>query len=278
MATTQDYINQLKVDKQNLVSMLNNMGVEATESETFTSLTPKVGKIVTDPILQDKNVEITENGTTTITADSGYDGLNNVNVTTNIGGSTEIPSIKDCQYLFNSGYRISEVETVIACCTGATSMTYMFRGAGTSLNNVTGFANFKNNNSVSTEGMFMSCSGILSIDFTPNTKIVSNKTSSMFSGCSKVSKLDLSGFDFSAVTNTYGMFNGCKLLEELDISSWDFSNVTNFGTMFTNCGANLTDGELTKVYVKDATAQAWVLNSGTGRPDTWSTTNVIIKG
>ena len=84
MATTQDYINQLKVDKQNLVTMLNNMGVEATDNETFTSLTPKVGKIVTDPILQDKTITITENGTTNIVADEGFDGLNNVEVITNI--------------------------------------------------------------------------------------------------------------------------------------------------------------------------------------------------
>ena len=84
MATTQDYINQLKIDKQNLVSMLNGMGVEANDNETFTSLTPKVGKIVTDPILQDKTVEITENKTTNIVADNGYNGLNNVEVITNI--------------------------------------------------------------------------------------------------------------------------------------------------------------------------------------------------
>ena len=49
MATTQDYINQLKIDKENLVSMLNNMGVEASNNESFTSLTPKVGKIVYAP-------------------------------------------------------------------------------------------------------------------------------------------------------------------------------------------------------------------------------------
>lgn len=87
MATTMDYINQLKADKQNAVSMLNNMGVEASDSETFTSLVPKIGKIVTDPILQDKSITITENGTTNILADEGYDGLNNVEVTTNIESS-----------------------------------------------------------------------------------------------------------------------------------------------------------------------------------------------
>lgn len=87
MATTQDYINQLKVDKQNLVTMLNNMGVEATDNETFTSLTPKVGKIVTDPILQDKSITITENGTTNIVADEGYNGLNNVDVIVEVEGA-----------------------------------------------------------------------------------------------------------------------------------------------------------------------------------------------
>lgn len=90
MATTQDYIDQLKIDKQNLVSMLNDMGVEANDTETFTSLTPKVGKIVTDPILQNKTIEITENGTTNIVADEGYDGLNNVDVTVNVEGKEDL--------------------------------------------------------------------------------------------------------------------------------------------------------------------------------------------
>lgn len=40
------------------------------------------------PSLQNKSIEITENGTQTITADSGYDGLNEVEVTTNVQGSS----------------------------------------------------------------------------------------------------------------------------------------------------------------------------------------------
>lgn len=94
MATTQDYINQLKEDKKNLVSMLNGMGVEASDNETFTSLTPKVGKIVTDPILQDKSIKITKNGTTSITADEGYNGLNNVTVTTDVPTSGGEPVVE----------------------------------------------------------------------------------------------------------------------------------------------------------------------------------------
>ena len=95
MATTQELIDSLKQDKINLANMLNSMGVEASPNETFTSLTPKVGKIVTDPILQDKSITIKENGTQTITADEGYDGLNNVEVTTDItsSGGGETPAV-----------------------------------------------------------------------------------------------------------------------------------------------------------------------------------------
>lgn len=84
MPTIQQQINQLKKDKETLNTMLNMMGVETTGNETFTQLTPLVGKIVTDPILQDKTIEITENGTTNIVADEGYNGLNNVEVVTNV--------------------------------------------------------------------------------------------------------------------------------------------------------------------------------------------------
>lgn len=87
MPTIQQQINQLKKDKESLNTMLNTMGVETTGNETFTQLTPLVGKIVTDPILQDKIVEITENGTTNIVADEGYDGLYNVSVNTNVASS-----------------------------------------------------------------------------------------------------------------------------------------------------------------------------------------------
>lgn len=121
MPTTQDYINQLKIDKQNLVSMLNGMGVEASNNETFTSLTPKVGKIVTDPILQDKSITITENGTQTITADEGYNGLNNVEVITNIasGSSTtnlfiqeEEPTHKNGLWLQTSNIDIQNIKNI----------------------------------------------------------------------------------------------------------------------------------------------------------------------
>ena len=40
-----------------------------------------------EPVLQEKSVEITENGTTTYTADAGFDGLKSLEITTNVDGS-----------------------------------------------------------------------------------------------------------------------------------------------------------------------------------------------
>lgn len=48
MATTTDYLTQLQTDKQTLVTNLVAKGVEADNSETFTTLVPKVADIQTE--------------------------------------------------------------------------------------------------------------------------------------------------------------------------------------------------------------------------------------
>lgn len=45
MATTQEYLSQLQIDKENLVNNLISKGVEASNEETFTTLVPKVNDI-----------------------------------------------------------------------------------------------------------------------------------------------------------------------------------------------------------------------------------------
>lgn len=139
MPTIQQQINQLKKDKETLNTMLNTMGVETTGNETFTQLTPLVGKIVTDPILQDKSITITENGTTNIIADEGYDGLNNVEVITNVAstGSTmnlftqeEEPEEKDGIWFKKNNLTYDSIEFAendTLYCEKSTQLTYAVR-------------------------------------------------------------------------------------------------------------------------------------------------------
>lgn len=58
-------------------------------------------------LLQDKSIEITENGTTNIVADEGYDGLNSVEVITNVGGSGDNDMSIVFSDLDNDGYPTS---------------------------------------------------------------------------------------------------------------------------------------------------------------------------
>ena len=65
----------------------------------------------TPTVLQDKEVNITENGEQTIRADSGYDGLNTVEITTNVPGPTGIINI-DANGTYNvANYATAEVQT-----------------------------------------------------------------------------------------------------------------------------------------------------------------------
>ena len=58
---------------------------------TLDEMPNEINSIKTEPNLQDKTIEITENGTTVISPDEGYDGLNNLEVVTKVpnSGNTE---------------------------------------------------------------------------------------------------------------------------------------------------------------------------------------------
>ena len=251
MPTIQQQLNQLKADKATLNTMLNTMGVETTGNETFTQLAPLVGKIVTDPILQDKAVEITENGTTTITADSGYDGLNNVEVTTNVaggGGGKYAP-----RWIRFSNYTGTELNEEIANLdtSNLTSMNSMFNTCSnlTTLN----LSKFDTSKVTNMASLFYSCGNLTSLNLSNfNTSKVTTMQY-MFRQCSNLTSLDLSSFDTSKVYNMDNMFYGCKNLNHLDIRNFNFSAVSSSGNMFSNVPANC------EIIVKDDSVRNWVL-------------------
>ena len=77
-------------EKSDLVAVANAIRSKngTTESYKVNQLANAVSNLQSSPNLQSKELTITSNGTTTITADSGYDGLENVKVGVDVAGSS----------------------------------------------------------------------------------------------------------------------------------------------------------------------------------------------
>ena len=126
--------------------------------------------------------------------------------------------------------------------------------------------------------MFMSCSKLISLDFSNHVfgKIVS--LSRTFYGCSKLTSLDLSSWDTSECDNMSNTFYGCSALTELDLSNFVSDNVYIIDTMFSGCKnlmrldmRNFKFSTVTRysqafnnvptnclIIVKDSTEKAWL--------------------
>lgn len=180
----------------------------------------------------------------------------------------------------SGGFQIV-IETIPSLDISGNSCRYMFADyKGSRIPILNGTSNVTN-----MSYMFYNCVSVTNFNLdnydTSNVTTMAN----MFNCTSAVAirNLDCSSFNVGKVTNMRSMFSGLFQLAKLDISSFDFSGVTTFSGMFSNCGnyskqANgaYADG-IPYVYVKDATAQNWVLTANNGHPNTWTTNNVIIK-
>jgi surface protein len=175
------------------------------------------------PTLQSKEVEITENGQTTVTADSGYDGLSSVAVTTNVSGGGDLSEY------FN--------DTITSTSSsGKDTLNKLVKKLPeiTVANNVTSLAN---------AFTYLKVEEFSKITFGTNITSLSN----MFSNCSNVSSIDTSGFNTSNVTNFYGMFDSCSNLENLDFNNINVSSGTDFRNMFSSCSK-----------IKNINASSWI--------------------
>jgi len=200
------------------------------------------------PSLQNKSVTITENGTQTITPDSGYDGLNEVEVTTNVSGSIEGEyALLDFTGFTNLNftYGIKEISdldlsTITSCNSSFTSFGKLQK-----------VGKLKNSSKVSSsESMFKYCSKLEDVDFSAfNTSNITNM-SSMFQSCSSLVRLDLTNFDTRKVTYMQRMFQGCSNLETITFGNNFSLNSCTGGqsllNMFGTC-AKLTNETLNAI-------------------------------
>ena len=71
MGTYKKYIDDLEIQKNNLVTALNNKGVEAINAETLNTLVPKVANIEGAKEEQEKTTSASPNGAVIVTPDTG---------------------------------------------------------------------------------------------------------------------------------------------------------------------------------------------------------------
>lgn len=71
MGTYKKYVDDLEIQKNNLVTVLNNKGVEATNSETLNTLVPKVANIEGAKEEQEKTASASPDKAVVVTPDSG---------------------------------------------------------------------------------------------------------------------------------------------------------------------------------------------------------------
>jgi surface protein len=247
MPTIQEQINQLKIDKQNLVNILNNMGVEANDNETFTSLTPKVGTIAGKEDLTnelttyDSELTIQDNNLASI-----YEALENKGVI-----ATKYKP-RHISFYYYDGTELNE-EIANLDTSNVTNMKNVFGYCGnlTSLD----LSTFDTSNVTDMFYMFNYCQKLMNVDLSSfNTNNVTN-ISGMFRFCRKLTSLDLSNFNTSNVTNMSQMFYYCTSLKKIDIRNFTFDKVTSYNSIFGDVPADC------EIIVKDDTAKEWVLTA-----------------
>lgn len=107
MGTTAEKLNYLKQTKTQIKTAIKNKGVDIEDTDTFRSYADKIDDIVVSKT-QTKTQTITTNTTTTITPDtaSGYNGLSQVTITTNIPPSNLVSNSK-----FNSNLKANTAQS-----------------------------------------------------------------------------------------------------------------------------------------------------------------------
>lgn len=185
--------------------------------------------------LQNKNVTINENGTTNITADEGYDGLSEVEVTTDV--NLDLSEYFEDTITFDSGGGWTKVLKTMPPLRVNSSdankiASYFNEYPGKTLPKLLNIPSI-----VNVEKLCYGCSALTTIDLSYMTQKVKyiNQT---FKQCSNVTMIDVSNWDTSLNDRFYDSFTNCKSLIEIKCN-FDCSSVTNFFYPFHNC-TNLT--------------------------------------
>lgn len=164
---------------------------------------------VSSPNLQTKSLTITENGTTTVNPDTGYDGLSSVSITTEVSGGSaaEIPDgIRFSNSTFQQIDFLGDSDT-----SNLTTMRYMFQSCA----NLTSVPVFDTSNVTNMQGTFSSCSSLTSVPLFDTSNATTMQ--SMFSSCTNLTTVP--ALDTSKVTDMRSIFGSCTSLSNNSLNN-----------------------------------------------------------
>ncbi len=236
--------------------------LNVTENGEYTPSTNGYSKVSVNvqPPLQSKSVEITENGTSTITADSDFYGLESVDINVNIDIPTfqteELTVRANGIYTPNTnGFSKVTVDTYDSADkfvvpngmkfgnsvffnkdyfdpSNVIDMSQMF--ASNSFNSNQTTLDLSGWNCASATSMNRMFYGSKYTEINLDNMVTTGVTdmSFMFSGASKMTSVSLNNINTANVKDMQYMFQNCTVLENLDLSSFNTSKVTTMANMF----------------------------------------------
>lgn len=221
VASEIERIQNAKASLKASINAKNNAQHQITD-ESIEEYMDFVGDIPSLDSLQSKSVTITENTTTNITADSGYNGLSSVSVTTNVsGGDTPTKGLILSDW-DNDGY---PTKAEIVGMTGIPNSYFQLDASSSNvLKNVT---NIKLPNNITSIGWYaFAYSGITGIDL-PNT--LTTLSPNTFSYCKKLISIVIPN-SVNSIGNV--CFGNCSNLINVALSN----EITAIGTQtFISC-------------------------------------------
>ena len=190
--------------------------------------------------LQEKEVTITENGTTTVTPDEEYDGLSSVEVTTNIPSGNGVLDAEKYSYIASNGSP-SRFPTLLKSielnCANITTFENCFKDciAATSIN----LTNVNTSNNINFHWAFYGCSSLTNLDIDNISSIRFYSIVSCFQGCESLVNLPVLDLQYATGTNSLSnAFKDCTSLSNDSLHNILKSLLTK--TSYTSYNKNLS--------------------------------------
>ena len=191
-------------------------------------------------LLQRKSVEITENGTSVVAPDDGFDGLQFVEINTNVPKRLECGDAVLETNVYNGGNLSNFIKKINVSCIITkknNSIKEMFYNTSYYLTDIIGLDSWDTSNVINMRSAFNRCYNIKNFDVRNWDVSKVEDMSIMFYGCSSLQYIDVSNWDVSSVSRMVVMFGLCTNLKSIDTSNWYLPNINDAVEMFRGCNS-----------------------------------------